>query len=241
VYFEYFEKPNFRRPNKPATISSYDSEDDGLSFYSRWMQRSFWNIDGNNSAEREIYVEYGDSLLMETLSGIYYDEQGNTTGDIERWMYPPYHYGNYHDTCVLNKHTYINYYDERNRFYKYDVYQIYFDDRFNDGSRDNVLILTYVVDSFTYVLKKVNIEELLAESHDKLKIIPNPSDGYIKIIASDEMEEIGLYAMDGRLVYNRKAAGKETELGNYILPKGTYVIKAKLKNGGVQTGKVVMR
>jgi len=226
--------------NKPKTISSYTSND-GVHFDFDWTVHCSWNIDGNHSAECSTYYEWGDSLYLSHFDGVYYDEHGNSTGDIFLSMYMPYHHGNYHDTVMFNKHTYINYYDERNRLYKIDCYQLFFDDKSNEGNREDVFLLSYVVDSFTYVLKKVNIDELLASSNGKLKIIPNPTDGYVKVIASGEMEEICLYAMDGRLVYNRKATGKETELGNYILPKGTYVVKARLKNGKVQTGKLVVR
>ena len=237
LYFIIGEYPNFRRPNKPATMTVYRSEGGNFDFYC--TESYLWNIDGNNSAERTDYMKWGDSIYRSSYLAIYYDEQGNTTGDAQTWMYIPYKYGNYHDTSLFIKHTNINYYDERNCFYKYDFHQIFFNDEANYGSRDDVFLWTYVVDSFTYVLKKVNIDELLDKSSAELKIVPNPANETVRITAVDSIATITFYTTEGRLAYTQNGSGKEMIMNLHGLSQGIYLVQARLKDGGVQTGKVV--
>jgi len=237
LYFQYGKFPNDPRPNKPATISEY-SHIDGVDLFD-FKESYLWNIDGNNSAEHTTYFEWGDSLYRRIFSAIYYDEQGNTTGDINMEMYRPYKYGNYHDTSHIAQHTILNYYDGRNRFYRYDFYQIYFDDEHNEGSRDDVFLYTMVVDSFTYVLKKVSIDELFDKSSAELKIAPNPVSGIVTISATAEIAQLQIFDIVGRLVSSQSSENRQVVFDTGVLPKGVYLVQARLKDGGVQTGKVV--
>ncbi|MCL2510838.1 MAG: T9SS type A sorting domain-containing protein [Bacteroidales bacterium] len=240
LYFQVFGKPDFKKPNKPSTMSSYGSCD-GWSLDFQFMEKYLWNIDGNNSAERATYIKSNDSLFRELNSGIYYDERGNMTGGIEVYMYYPYQYGNYHDTCYLLKHTYVNYYDERNRFYKYDFYQMRFDDMFGEGSRDDLFYYTEKVDTFTYVLKKVNIDELSLKSDAELLLVPNPTNETVRITAIDSIATIAVYASDGRLVHSQEGSGKEATVNLRGLSAGIYLVQARLRDGRVQMGKLVVR
>jgi len=239
IWFEYAGPPNFNRPNKPNKRSIYRSND-GLNFDFLCTENYLWNIDGNNSTERYDYLKWGDSIYLALLSGIYWDEYGNQMGDINRAMYRPYKYGNYHDTSYMIKHQYINYYDERNRFYKYDFYQIFFDDQINYGSGDNILIYTAAIDSFTYVIRPVGIDELPLEIQTLL-IVPNPADETVRITATDSIATVTFYTTDGRLVYTQNGSEKEMIVNLHGLSKGIYLVQARLKDGGVQTGKVVVR
>ena len=235
LYVEYGGVPDLYRPNKPAIQSSYYY--DGGQFNFNWERHNFWNVDGNPSVEEYVYRKSGDSLYPEAFQGYYLDEHENLREYTIILMYPPGYQGEHHDTCGYWKQTHINYYDERNRFYKYDMYQISFYE--NEGSMENEWLSTTVVDSFTYVLKPVNIEELLAESKSELKIVPNPSDGTVRITAEDDIAAITLYASDGRLAYSRDGTGKEMIVNTEGLAAGVYIVRALLRDGVVRTGKLI--
>jgi len=87
---------------------------------------------------------------------------------------------------------------------------------------------------------RVGIKELPAGNHTLL-IVPNPSGETVRITAEDDISTVSFYAADGRLAHSRNGAGKEMNVNIQGLAAGVYVVQARLKNGGVQTGKVVVR
>jgi 5-hydroxyisourate hydrolase-like protein (transthyretin family) len=131
---------------------------------------------------------------------------------------------------------FTNKYDDRGRRYEYIHYNSWF------PPYDTIThsAFTYTVDSFTYVLRPVDIPELPADKHTLL-IVPNPSDETVRITATDDIATVSIYASDGRLAYSRDGAGKEMRINVQGLASGVYVVQARLKNGGMQTGKVVVR
>jgi len=132
---------------------------------------------------------------------------------------------------------FINKYDDRERRYEYIWTNTYY-----HYEEDSIFHLTmiYIVDSFTYVLRPVGIPELPTEKYTLL-IVPNPSGESVRITAADEIITVSFYASDGRLAYSHDGAGKEMTVNIQGLAKGVYVVQARLKNGGVQTGKVVVK
>ena len=134
------------------------------------------------------------------------------------------------------KDYYTNKYDERGRRYEYSWTNTYF------PVEDTLFEVkwTYIVDSFTYVLRPVGIKELPAGNHTLL-IVPNPSGETVRITAADEIADVSFYASDGRITYSRNGTGKEMNVNIQGMAAGVYVVQARLKNGGVQTGKVVVR
>ena len=136
---------------------------------------------------------------------------------------------------------YINKYDDRQRRYEYVHNQTaYPPSSFaEDPTVAEHLTMTYVIDSFTYVIRPpVGIDELpLAQS--ELQIIPNPSNDTVCIKAADDIATITLYAADGRLAHSQAGSGREAMVNLQGVAKGVYVVQVRLKNGGVQTGKVV--
>jgi hypothetical protein len=101
------------------------------------------------------------------------------------------------------------------------------------------LTITYTVDSFTYVVRPVGIEEF-SLAQPPLSIVPNPGNETVRITATDAIATITLYASDGRLAYTQEGNGKEMTVNLQGLFKGIYVVQARLRGGGVQTGKVVV-
>ena len=161
----------------------------------------------------------------------------NENYHITTYTYLDYEYWNC-DTIAYQyiKDDYINKYDERGRRYEYSWINTGFHD---DMDSVHYLKMTYTVDSFTYVLRPVDIPELSTDNHT-LQIIPNPSGETVRITAADDMATVSFYASDGRLAYSRDGAGKEMIVNIQGLAKGVYVVQARLKNGGVQTGKLII-
>jgi len=134
---------------------------------------------------------------------------------------------------------YINKYDERGRHYEYIQNQtVHLYEWDSDSIWHSIHI--YTIDSFTYVGCPVGIDEFsLAQS--PLSIVPNPSDETVRITAADSIATITLYTSDGRLAYTQEGGGKEIILNLQGVAKGVYIVKALLKNGKIQTGKMVAR
>jgi len=135
---------------------------------------------------------------------------------------------------IINDYT--NKYDARGRHYEYTWYQEAL------GVEDTLFYAgeTKTVDSFTYIVRQVGIDEL-SLAQPPLSIVPNPSDETVRITAEDFIATITLYTSDGRLAHTQEGGEKEIILNLQGLAKGIYVVQARLKNGKVQTGKMVVR
>ena len=132
------------------------------------------------------------------------------------------------------KDEYINKYDDRGRRYEC----IWYNTAFSEDSL-HTAILTYVVDSFTYVVRPVGIDDLFLDNHTLL-IVPNPANETVRVTAADSIATISLYASDGRLAHSQEGSRKEAIINLRGLPKGIYIVQARLRGGGVQTGKIVI-
>jgi len=208
----------------------------------------FWELYGGNmrlmqldTVEWEIYPPYyhyfcyfAYNMCLYKHEFYEYNDRYNLTSD-ERHLYKVWTC----DTITINyvKQNYINKYDDRGRRYEYIWINTSFDE---DNDSIHYMKMTYTVDSFTYVLRPVATIELSEDKHTLL-IIPNPSGETVRITAADEIATVSFYAADGRLAYSRDGAGKEMNVNIQRLAKGVYVVQARLKSGGVQTGKVAVK
>ena len=214
-----------KNKNKLAGYKFYPSYNGNL--YLHHVATIDWNIDPFS------YHSFNHSGYNMCLDGHYYYEYN------ERYHLTAYGQVGYNfwdcDTVPFTyiKDDYINKYDNRGRRYEYIQNQ--------EVLNDSLFYLThiYAVDSFTYVVNTVNEQELELEKHTLL-IVPNPSNETVRITAADDIATITLYASDGRLAYSRDGAGKEMTVNTQGLATGVYVVQVRLRNGGVQTGKVVV-
>jgi len=85
---------------------------------------------------------------------------------------------------------------------------------------------------------EVGIDELRITNYE-LRVYPNPASGAITISAASEIEQLQIFDIVGRLVHSQTPASKEVVFDTGILTKGVYLVRALLRDGGVQTGKVV--
>jgi len=223
--YQYYSPKN---KNKMSSLKYYTKYGDGTP-YLLSLDTIKWNLFPFTSQFLS-YYSYRMCLAMEEYYK--YNEHYHRICN-NRLLYP-------HWDCDTIPYSYvggdfINKYDDLGRRYEYiwNTYSFH-------GDSINIVILHYTVDSFTYVLRPVGIAELPADNHTLL-IVPNPSGETVRITAADNIADVSFYASDGRLAYSREGIGKEMNVNIQGLAVGVYVVQARLKNGGVQTGKVVVR
>jgi len=85
----------------------------------------------------------------------------------------------------------------------------------------------------------VGIGELTIENGE-LKIYPNPASDIVTISATTEIEQLHIFDLTGRLINSQLPANSQVVFDTGVLPKGIYLVQVRLKDGGVQTGKVVV-
>ena len=173
------------------------------------------------------YFDYRENMCLWKHKYYEYNEHHHITSDV-RFLYDFWNC----DTIPFDsvKMDYINKYDERGRLYEYIMY--------NTSPMSGYII--YTVDSFTYIVRPVGIDEF-SLAPPPLSIVPNPGDETVRITAEDSIAVITLYTFDGRLAHTQEGGEKEIILNLQGLAKGIYVVQARLKNGKVQTGKMVAR
>ena len=74
-----------------------------------------------------------------------------------------------------------------------------------------------------------------------LRIYPNPASNIITISSASEIEQLQIFDIVGRLVHSQTPENKEVVFDTGILAKGVYLVRALLRDGRVQTGKVVVQ
>ena len=74
-----------------------------------------------------------------------------------------------------------------------------------------------------------------------LTIYPNPVSYMVTISATDEMQQLEVFDITGRLVKNLTLASEQVSFDTSIFPIGIYIVQARLKEGGVQRGKLVVK
>jgi len=90
--------------------------------------------------------------------------------------------------------------------------------------------------------KIVGIGEGIEETDNylSLQIYPNPASGTVTITAPAEIEQLHIFDITGRFVNCQTPANRQVVFDTGVLPKGIYLVQARLKGGRVQTGKIVV-
>ena len=74
-----------------------------------------------------------------------------------------------------------------------------------------------------------------------LIIAPNPTSDIITVSTTGEMQQIEVFDITGRLIKSQTFASEQITFDTSIFPKGIYIVQARLKEGGVQRGKLVVK
>jgi hypothetical protein len=74
-----------------------------------------------------------------------------------------------------------------------------------------------------------------------LVIAPNPVSGMVTISATDEMQQLDLFDFTGRLLKSQTHASEQMSFNTEGLPPGIYIVQARLKEGNMQRGKLIVK
>ena len=230
-----FEKPLLKHKNKLSYNEFWGL--DGSTLVLSSIDSIKWEIEPI-SCRHDSYSKDGCIQFREYKD---YNEYGHVTAEGQLiydkyWILP----------CASELYSYvltdyINKYDERGRRYEYIENQTWDFPPDPNNPFDTLykgdITMTYTVDSFTYV-GNVGIDELLLDKQTLL-IVPNPADETVRITAADSIATVNFYTTDGRLAYTQNGSGKEMIVNLRGLSQSVYLVQARLKDGGVQTGKII--
>lgn len=223
--------------NKQATISAWYVQDGEHSFIG--SEKNDWSIDNNNSHIDTAFVLQNDGLTLYARS-IYryiYDEHGNAIEIAEIGLNHPNEDGEQSIRLgIIKKRRYL--YNEYGlaRFEAWDNIFV------PEENRWDSTINTMYKEEVTKWGNPLNIvDEARAFSKGHLSIYPNPARDNLYISATEQIEQINLYDLTGRLLKEDYPKTQQTELPAGNLVPGVYLLKARLKSGAVKTEKVIVR
>jgi len=198
-----------------------------------------WDINGTKSHIDTVFFFFNGIQYPYRMTGHLYDERGNYT---QRWTE---HfslsdiYGNV-ELLYVNKLcfniTYHPLYDEPEID---DEWQLIY--RYNTQCWDSSFIARRKYIDWRDVSIPVSITESESSIATILSIAPNPASGIVTISATAEIEQLNIFDITGRLMSSQTPANKQVVFDTGVLPKGIYLVQARLKDCRVQTGKVVVR
>ena len=205
-------------------VESYYTGNGETSFYFNQKQ---WDINGTKSNSDTVWYLINDERYYSYIEDNIYNEYG----DYVVWRGRGY---DYPDENNEQKMGVLEYYYK----YAYDeVYGMteswsYYIPREGDTS---------LFRGFKYTeFAPVGISEL-PPNENQLIIAPNPASASITISAAAEIEQLQIFDITGRLVHSQTPTSKDVVFDTGVLAKGVYLVRALLRDGAVQTGKVVVQ
>jgi hypothetical protein len=222
-------------PYKRTKIESYDRYQSPYFYH----YRKHWDINGTKSNIDTLYIVIEEKMYPYYINGNIYNEYGDYVSWYNISFSEPDEDGN----------SYLRTYSERYSEYTYDdIYGMIerktYQTLFLEDKWDTTFIERIKYTEFA----PVSIAEHPQPSKQTLTIYPNPTRGELKI----KNYELGIEYMEIFDVLGRVVAIVETD--NYPslqpnaitidishLPAGIYLVRAVLADGGIKTGKVVLR
>ena len=194
---------------------------DTIYFYSPMYERWY-----TKAAETEIYNEQGDFCEDRYFEWKYLELTG---GVLELRTY--------------NIDSYLNEYNDNGLLWRYSNYYT------GPPKYQDQLVGIWEVTEFADITNAIS--ELPQSGKQSLTITPNPALGAVTISAADEISQIEIFDVVGRVVaslspseggeLSQTQENRQVTFDTGALPKGVYLVRALLKNGKIQTGKVVAR
>ena len=225
---------NGKRNKKSSETVWVKNDDDEWEFNN--IKKIYWNLDDYDSNIDTVFVslDEGETLYRYCSTTYRYDEYGN---DIEyaffKWGAPDAE-GNQRLTYGdrdKSEHLYNDW-----GWYKSE----YWSERYDTTTQQWDSLTEYKEEVIKWGDPFNSIAEL-PSSENQLTIVPNPACGVITISAVGEIEQLQIFDIVGRMVHSQSPAGKEVVFDTGILPKGIYLMRAQLKDGGTMTGKVMVK
>jgi Zn-dependent metalloprotease len=72
-----------------------------------------------------------------------------------------------------------------------------------------------------------------------VQIAPNPSTGFVNVIATETIKRVGVYQAEGKMVFEMNGISSQAQLDLTNAPAGFYLIKVELENGQSHVSKLV--
>jgi len=118
----------------------------------------------------------------------------------------------------------------------------YYEKNYNTATQswDSVFMALWEYYDWWDVRYPVSITELESTTSAALSIFPNPVSGIATISASEEIQQLHIFDITGRLAHSQSPADKQVVFDTGALPSGVYLVRALMKDGGVQTGKLII-
>ena len=230
--YEYRTISNVR--NKEHYIKGWNYNKATEEFTPGYHCIKIWDIDRTESNIDSTFLYYnGEPYLSHTLLH-QYDDHDNYVEYYATSYTVPDNQGN-QDIENITKYKYLHKYHEL-----YDQVEdfTHWIIAFNNNQWDSAL--WYRQEFYDWV--DVTVPVSIAESESAtaiLSIAPNPASGAITISAASEIEQLQIFDITGRLVSSQTPTSKDVVFDTGVLAKGVYLVRALLRDGTVQTGKVV--
>jgi len=215
-------------PYKRSKVESYYMNDRETFFF--YYQKQ-WDINGTKSNSDTTWRIIDGEMYYSTINDHIYNEYGD---------YIKYGHTNYTlpDENNEQKMEHWEWYTKRvyDNLYGMTEAMTYLVKLLDDGKMDTTFHSGVKYTEFA----PVSITEH-PQNKQALQIYPNPASGMVTISATVEMQQLNVFDITGRLVSNQSPANMQLSFDTSILPKGIYLVQARLADGRVQTGKVVVR
>ena len=205
----------------------------------QYVSNHEWDISGTKSHIDTLFEFYNDVPYLVYVAGELYDERGNYIQRLRERYYPPDEYGNvvlYAGDKYCFHTTYHPLYDYPETKTSWTC--IYYP---NAQSYDSTFETRRDFYDWWDVRYPVSIVEFEPANVSTLSITPNPVSGVVTISSATEMQQLHIFDITGRLVSSQSPESNKIIFDTGVLPKGVYLVQALLKDGGQQTGKIVVR
>ena len=217
VIFQYWEDEQWENEERISIF--YDENNNFLNeLFEVWISNNWvtnyeiaYTYDDNNN-RTEILSRYWDNVWTPENKTTYQYDAHNNANVVENWSWSGNKWEPNFDYCTF--------------FYN------------NMQSEMEIAAQTATI---TYV--NVNQLEPIDEILNNVAILayPNPASGAVTISAASEIEQLQIFDIVGRPVHTQTSASKEVFFDTGVLAKGVYLVRVLLRDGRVQTGKVVVR
>jgi len=222
--------------NKVTSVTQWNKKTIDDEWEWEHMIKTYWDLDdyGSNIDTLFLSLDGGETMYPSISETYRHDEYGNDTERGFTFWDAPDAAGNQIISAGNNFKSRYSY--NEMGWYKLEDWIELYDTKTHQW--DSLTLYKEEVtkwgDPFTGITE-------LPPRENQLLIAPNPASGAVTISATAEIEQLQIFDIVGRLVHSHTSASKEVVFDTGILAKGIYLVRAQLKNGGVQTGKVVVR
>lgn len=210
--------------SKVLSYDSYSVRETGGDWRLTFSNKLAWNMDGTRTHVDSVYY-YGATEELESCQTYHnhYNSCGDYIGTLSHILsYEPEphvetFFGTWHNI------EYNEYGKERQ--FTYVINDMVFE-----------ILSGEIIDSFA----PVSITEIAPNPY-RISITPNPASGQTRIAAEEIIREVEVFDMTGRLVKTQTINNNEATLMLEGFPKGLYILKALMKTGEKQVGKLLLQ